>query len=246
MIKENYIFGIRAVIEAIRSGKTTEKILIKKGLDNDLFQELFQLIRSEKIFFQFVPIEKLNRITRKNHQGVIAFIPSVEFHSIEVLLPSIFEAGSIPLILILDRITDVRNFGAIVRSAECAGVHAVIIPGKGSASINADAIKTSAGALHHLPVCRSDNLQRTVLFLKESGIHIIAASEKTEKLYTTAQLEIPVAIVLGSEDEGISPGLINLADEVVKIPIFGKIESLNVSVASSILVYEAVRQRSMV
>lgn len=244
MEKDEYIFGTRAVIEAINTGKNIEKVFIKTGLNNELYQQLISLIKENEIAFQFVPLEKINRITRKNHQGVLAFISPIEFTSIEMLLPVLFEKGREPLLLILDQITDVRNFGAIVRSAECAGVDAVIIPEKGMARIGADAIKTSAGALHHVPVCKVSNLFRTIQFLKESGIQIVAATEKANKIYTQGNFKIPLAIVMGSEESGISQSILNIADQQLKIPLFGKIESLNVSVSAALMIYEAVRQRN--
>lgn len=244
-MKENkdYIFGIRAIIEAIRSGRTIEKLLIKKGLQGELFQELFSLVRKENIPTQYVPYQKINKITRKNHQGVIAYISPIEFQDLENILPKIFEEGENPLFLILDQISDVRNFGAITRTAECANVNAVIVPTKGSAQISSDAIKTSAGALHKIPVCRSNNLNQTIKYLSESGIQIIAASEKSDELYYDIDFTKPTAIVMGSEDHGVSAEILKISDHFAKIPILGKIESLNVSVASSVIIYEAVRQR---
>lgn len=244
MNKEDFVFGTRAVIEAIKKGKTIDKILIKKGLSNELFHELQLLIKENNISIQSVPIEKINRITRKNHQGILAYISPVVFDNIENVLPGIYESGQDPLLLILDQITDVRNFGAIVRSAECAGVQAIIIPGKGMARIGADAVKTSAGALHHLPICKVNNLYKTVQFLIDSGIHIVAATEKGNKLYTEANFNCPLGIVMGSEDDGISQAILNIANEQLKIPILGKIESLNVSVSAALMIYEAVRQRN--
>jgi 23S rRNA (guanosine2251-2'-O)-methyltransferase len=244
MEKDEYIFGTRAVIEAINTGKNIEKVFIKTGLNNELYQQLISLIKENEIAFQFVPLEKINRITRKNHQGVLAFISPIEFTSIEMLLPVLFEKGREPLLLILDQITDVRNFGAIVRSAECAGVDAIIIPEKGMARIGADAIKTSAGALHHVPVCKVPNLFRTIQFLKESGIQIVAATEKANKIYTEGNFNIPLAIVMGSEESGISQTILNISDQQLKIPLFGNIESLNVSVSAALMIYEAVRQRN--
>jgi len=243
MNPEDYVFGTRAVIEAIRNGKTIDKILIKKGLSNELFSELHQLIKENNIVFQYVPVEKINRITRKNHQGVLAFISPVEFDNLDTVLPGIFESGKIPLLLVLDQITDVRNFGAIVRSAECAGVQAVIIPEKGMARIGADAVKTSAGAIHHLPICKVKNLEQTVHYLKDSGLSVVAATEKGTTLDTSADFSVPLAIIMGSEDTGISTGLLKLADQQLRIPIQGKIESLNVSVSAALMIYEAVRQR---
>lgn len=241
--KTNNIFGIRACIEAIKADKEIDKVLLKKGSRGDLFYELFDLIKEKNIPFQYVPIQKLNRITQKNHQGVIAFISSIEYQNIENILPQLFEQAKVPLLLVLDKITDVRNFGAIARTAECAGVNAIIIPLKGSALINSDAVKTSAGALHTMPVCRVENLKETIIFLKQSGIQIVAANEKSDKYYYDVDFKLPSAIVMGAEDKGISNDIINLSDKIVKIPIVGNIESLNVSVATSIIVYEAVKQR---
>lgn len=240
---DDLIFGIRAVIEAIQAGKEIDRVLIKKGLTGDLFKELFDLIRIHQIVFQYVPIEKINRISRKNHQGVLAFVSPVALQQIEDIIPTLFENGETPFVLVLDQVTDVRNFGAIVRSAECAGVHAVVIPDKGSARINADAVKTSAGALHLVPVCRTRSLKETISFLKDSGLKLVAATEKADDVYTNSDLTGPVAIVMGSEDTGIDPRLLALTDLQVKIPILGKIESLNVSVAAGLLAYEVVRQR---
>jgi 23S rRNA (guanosine2251-2'-O)-methyltransferase len=244
MEKDEYIYGTRAVIEAINTGKTIERVFIKTGLNNELYQQLLSLIKENEIAFQFVPIEKINRITRKNHQGVLAFISPVEYSNIEMLLPALFETGKEPLILVLDQITDVRNFGAIARSAECAGVDAIIIPEKGMARIGADAVKTSAGAIHHIPVCKVSNLLKTIQYLKDSGIQIVAATEKADNIYTEGNFKTPVAIVMGSEESGISQSILNLADQKLKIPLFGKIESLNVSVSAALMIYEAVRQRN--
>ncbi len=245
MNKEDYIFGTRAVIEAIKSGKPIDRVLLKKGLNNELLHELFQAIKESKTPFQFVPVEKINRVTRKNHQGVIGLMSPIEFQDIENVLPLIYDKGKDPLILILDQVSDVRNFGAIARSAECAGVDALLIPEKGFARLNADAVKTSAGALYNIPVCRSQNLSGTIQLLKDSGIKIIAATEKTETLYYQADMNIPLAIIAGSEDKGISNSLLKAADQLIKIPVLGQIESLNVSVACSLIIYEAVRQRGL-
>lgn len=244
MSKEDFVFGTRAVMEAIKKGKTIDKVLIKKGLNNELFQELQVLIKENNITVQYVPVEKINRVTRKNHQGVLAFISPIVYDDIENVLPGIYESGQDPLLLILDQITDVRNFGAIVRSAECAGVQAIIIPEKGMARIGADAIKTSAGALHHVPICRVNNLYKTIQFLIDSGIQIVAATEKGNKIYTEANFNCPVAIVMGSEDDGISQQILTITHEQLKIPILGEIESLNVSVSAALMIYEAVRQRN--
>ncbi len=244
-VQEDFLFGTRAVIEALKAGKPVDKILLKSGLQNELFGELYTLIKELEVPFQYVPVEKLNRVTRKNHQGVIALISPIEFHRLDDVLPSIYERGEDPLLLLLDQVTDVRNFGAMVRSAECAGVHAVIIPEKGAARIGGDAVKTSAGALNLVPVCRVRDMVAAVSYLQESGIRVIAATEKTKDLYTALDFTGPLAIIMGSEDEGISPALLRKADLLASIPILGNIASLNVSVAASLMVYEAVRQRGI-
>ncbi|MCT4603117.1 MAG: 23S rRNA (guanosine(2251)-2'-O)-methyltransferase RlmB [Marinifilum sp.] len=241
--KQEMLFGIRATMEAIKSGKEIEKVLIRKGLTGRLYQDLFDLIRDEGVEYQFVPGEKINSLNQKNNQGVVTLIAPIAYQEIEDVVPQIMAEGRTPLILILDQITDVRNFGAIARSAECAGVDAIIIPFKNSAKITPDSIKTSAGALYQIPVCRVQNLKTLVRNLKKEGIRIVASTEKAEQYYTEADLTLATAIIMGSEDTGIDEALLRLADEQVKVPILGQIESLNVSVAASLMVYEAVRQR---
>jgi 23S rRNA (guanosine2251-2'-O)-methyltransferase len=201
------------------------------------------LLKKNGIYFQYVPIEKLNRLTSKNHQGVVGYISSIEYHKIEQVLPAVFEAGKMPLVLILDRITDVRNFGAIARTAECSGVDAIVIPARGAAQINADAIKTSTGALHKIPVCKEENLKDVIDYLRESGLQVIACTEKSSEYYYQQDMTLPVAIIMGSEEDGISGEYLKRADAAVKIPLMGEIGSLNVSVATGIILYEAVRQR---
>ena len=245
MEKNEMIFGIRAVIEAVQAGKEIDKILIKKDLQSELSKELAEATRNLRIPVQKVPIERINRITRKNHQGVVAFIAAAAYQRTEDLVPFLFEQGKNPLFVMLDGVTDVRNFGAIARTCECAGVDAVIIPSHGSASVNADAMKTSAGALHTLPVCRELNLSQTIRFLKECGFRIVAATEKGDNNYTEADYKAPTCIIMGAEDKGVSQTHLSLCDEWVKIPLYGKIESLNVSVAAGILIYEAVKQRNL-
>ena len=240
---KDFIFGIRAVIEAIKAGKQIDKLMIKAGLKGELFFELMKLVKDLQIPFQYVPNERINRVTMKNHQGVLAFISPIEFQNIENILPSIFEAGKTPLIVILDKVTDVRNFGAITRTAECANIDAIIIPEKGSAQISGDAVKTSAGALLKIPVCRVKNLSETIKYLQQSGIQLVAATEKASDFYYKVDFSIPTAILLGAEDRGVDMEYLKVADQMVKIPILGEIESLNVSVAASILMYEAVKQR---
>lgn len=241
--KDQYIFGIRAVIEAIQSGKEIDKLLIKKDINGELINELFALIKERHLVVQRVPVEKINRITRKNHQGVVAFLSAVTYYNIEEVVPVLFEEGINPFLIVLDGITDVRNFGAIARTCDCAGVNAIIIPERNSVSVNADAIKTSAGALNYVPVCREKNLVNVVKFLKSCGYKVVGASEKSSVNYTKVDYTGPVALILGAEDKGISNDLLKLCDEFVSIPEFGNINSLNVSVAGGVMMYEVVRQR---
>lgn len=237
------IFGVRAVIEAIQAGKEIDKILVKKDIQSDLSKELFAAIKGLDVFVQRVPVERINKITTKNHQGVVAFISAVTYQKTDALVPFLFEEGKTPFFVMLDGVTDVRNFGAIARTCECAGVDAIIIPSRNSVSVNADAMKTSAGALHTLPVCRETSLTATIKYLKDSGFKVVAATEKGDYDYTKGTYTDPVCIIMGAEDTGVSYDHLALCDEWVKIPILGKIESLNVSVAAGILVYEAVKQR---
>lgn len=243
MEKNEMIFGIRAVIEAVESGKDIDKILIKKDLQSDLAQELFAAVRGRNIVVQKVPIEKINRMSRRNHQGVLAFIAAVAYQRLDDIVPGLYEDGKNPFIILLDGVTDVRNFGAIARTCECAGVNAIVIPERGSVSVNADAVKTSAGALLHLPVCRESSVFEAVRFLKNSGFRIIAASEKAVVNYTNIDYTVPVAIVMGAEDTGVSKEVLRLCDDMVALPQMGVIGSLNVSVAAGVMMYEVVRQR---
>ena len=246
MIKEtDCIFGLRAVIEAIKAGKQIDRLLIKQGLQGALFHEFMTEVKKHDIVYQYVPLERIELVTRKNHQGVLAWLSLIEFQNITNILPSVFESGKDPLIIILDGVSDVRNFGAIVRTAECLGAHAIVIPEKGSARITADAVKTSAGALHTFPVCREKNLASTVEYLKTSGLKIICADEKRGINVSKAQVAGPAALIIGSEDKGISYNLLSFADCKVKIQMEGNIDSLNVSVASGILLYEIIRQRGL-
>ena len=244
MKESEMIFGSRAIIEAIESDKEIDKIILKKDLQSELSHELFEVLRSHPLIqVQRVPLERINKYTRKNHQGAIAFISSTHYQRVEDLVQNIFEEGKDPFFIILDGVTDVRNFGAIARTCECAGVDAIVIPFRGSVSVGADAIKTSAGALHTLPVCKEKNLVQTVKYLKASGVRVVAATEKGDKVYTDTNLTGPLAIVMGAEDTGVSPEIIRLCDDLVKIPINGKISSLNVSVAAGVMIYESIRQR---
>lgn len=239
------IFGVRAVIEAIQAGKDIDKILVKKDMQSELSKELFAALKGTLIPVQRVPVERINRITRKNHQGVVAFTSAVTYQRTADLVPTLFEEGRVPFFVMLDGVTDVRNFGAIARTCECAGVDAIILPTKGSASANADAIKTSAGALHTLPVCREQNLAQTLRYLKDCGFRIVAATEKSDYDYTQANYADPLCIIMGAEDTGVAAEQLELCDERVRIPLYGHIESLNVSVAAGILIYEAVKQRNL-
>ena len=237
------IFGIHAIIEAIDAGKEIDKILLKNDMQGRLSQELFQAIEGREIPVMRVPVERINRITMKNHQGALAFTIPVPYQHIEDIIPTLYEQGKDPFIVVLDGITEVRNIGAIARTCECAGVHAIVIPQKNSASINADAIKTSAGALLKIPVCREKNLTHAIQFLKISGLKIIAASDKATENFTDISYTNAVALVRGAEDVGIAIENKRLCDTEVKIPIIGTISSLNVSVATGIIVYEALKQR---
>ena len=241
--EKNSIFGIRPIIEAVEAGKTIDKLFIQKGLHNDLFAELWKLVRLRRINYKHVPLEKINRLTRKNHQGVFAFISPVDLHKIEDIIPQIYEEGRNPLILVLDGVTDVRNFGAIARTAECAGVDTILIPEQGAAAINADAVKTSAGALHKIPICRTWNMKMSLQFLKDSGLQLVSCTEKTTKSLYEPDFTNPTAIIMGSEEDGVSPEYLKMSDCKAKIPINGTISSLNVSVASGIILYEVLKQR---
>lgn len=238
------IYGLHPVMEAVKAGRDFERLYIQKNLEGESLRHLRQVLTQRRIHFQLVPVEKLNRLTQGNHQGVVGILSEISYVELETLLPGIYERGEVPFILIADRITDVRNLGAIARTAECAGVHALVVPARESAMINADALKTSAGALARIPVCRSENLRVSTLFLRESGLKIIAVSEKGNEIYTQTDLKGPVALILGSEENGISPQLLKMADTICKIPLLGEIASLNVSVAAGILMYEVVRQRN--
>lgn len=238
------IYGTRAVIEAILAGKNIDKVMIQSGLSNDLIKELIAVARNNNVPVAFVPPEKLKRLSAKNHQGVICLLSSISFASLDNLIFKAYNEGREPFFLILDRITDVRNFGAIVRTAECAGVDGIILAEKGNAPITSDAMKTSAGALNHVPVCREKDMKKTLKLLHDNGIRLVACTEKTEKSIYEINLTGPLALILGSEEDGISDTVLREADELARIPLKGKIESLNVSVAAGVALYEAVRQHS--
>ena len=246
MGKPNLIFGMHPLLEALEAGREIDKILLKRGLRSEEVSRITALARERTIPLQIVPEERLTRLTRKQHQGVIAFISEIEYTPLETLIPMLYEAGRSPFVLLLDGLTDVRNFGAIARTAECAGVDALIIPERGSVTVTADAIKTSAGALHRLPVCRVSSIMSAVSLLQASGLKIVAASEKARDVYTDTELRLPLGLVLGAEDEGVSEEVLRRADHIVRIPQVGAIGSLNVSVAAGILIYEIVRQGAAV
>jgi len=243
MDNNSKIFGIRAVTEAINSGKTVDKIFIQKGLRGDLFQELESLLRKEEVNTSYVPVEKLNKLSNKNHQGVVALISPIEFYDLDNLVLNVIESGKTPLFLLLDQLSDVRNFGAIIRTAECTGVNGIIIQKKGGAPVNADTVKTSAGAVFKVPICKVDHIKDAMFHLQASGIKVIAATEKTDNTLYDVSFKEPCAIIMGSEGKGITPSVLKLADNTAKLPLLGEIGSLNVSVACGAFLYEVVRQR---
>lgn len=244
MQERTTIFGIRTIIEAIDSGKTIEKVYLQKGLKGGLMSELNGLIKQKNISSSYVPIEKLNSLSKhQNHQGAVAKLSSIEFYSLETVLTDNFSEN--PLYILLDQITDVRNFGAILRTAECTGVDAIIVPTQGSAPLNADAIKTSAGAAFKIPICKVNHLLDAIYQLQAEEIQIVAITEKTEDTVYDVDFNKPTAIIMGSEHKGISPSVLKIADSRGKLPLLGSISSLNVSVACGVTLYEAVRQRQV-
>lgn len=243
MEKENQIFGIRAIIEAIQAKKEIDKVFIQKEAQGELMQELLKTMKKNNINFSYVPIEKLNRLTINNHQGAVATIAPISFVSLEHLVERVLEKEQKPLFLILDQISDARNFGAIIRTAACTGVHGIIIQKQGAAPVNGDTVKTSAGGVFNVPICKVDHIKDAIFYLQGSGIKTIAATEKTEQTIYDLQLNTPLAIVMGSEDRGINPSVLKIVDEKAKLPMFGTIGSLNVSVACGAFLYEIVRQR---
>ena len=234
---------MRPVLEALEASKSIDKILIKRDLMGDLSKEVIAKAKEYDVPVQRVPNEKLNRITMKNHQGVIAIMCPVRYYNLDNLVSSLYEEGKTPLAIVLDGVTDARNFGAIARSAECAGADFIMIPEKGSASVTSDAVRASAGALFHIPVCREKDLSKSITRLQENGYKIVGASEKSKEDYTSIDFTTPVAIVMGAEDTGLSNEVLRKCDDLAAIPILGKVGSLNVSVACGVMLYEAVRQR---
>ncbi len=243
MSNESQLFGIHAVMEAIKSGKTIDKIFLQKGLQGSLSKELILLLREHKITPNTVPVEKLNKLTHRNHQGVVAFVAPVDFHDLEEVIIRTQEAGKTSLFILLDQLTDARNFGAIIRTAECIGAHGIVIAKTGAAPVSADTVKTSAGAVFNIPICKVDHLKDALFLLQASGIQTVAATEKTEDSIYQVDFKLPSAIIMGSEGKGVSPGILKLVDHKAKLPMFGEISSLNVSVAAGVFLYEAVRQR---
>ena len=249
MLKESnsIIFGIRTIIEAINSQQTIEKIFLQKGLQGSLYSELNSLVKKNNIATSFVPVEKLENLTKfQNHQGVVARISPIDFVDIEILIENSLVSDEKPLFLLLDHITDVRNFGAIIRTAECTGVNGIIIPESGNAPVNAATIKTSAGAAFSIPICRVNHIKDALFHLQAAEINIVAATEKTNKSIYEIDLNVPTAIIMGSEDRGINPSILKLVNDKVKLPLLGKIASLNVSVACGVVLYETIRQRKFI
>lgn len=244
MEKEQQIFGIRAIIEAIQSGASIDKVYIQKEATGDLMKELMKAMKKANINFSYVPVEKLNKLTPNNHQGAVATISPISFFDLETLTETILENGKKPLFLILDQISDARNFGAIIRTAECTGVNGIIIQKSGAAPVNGDTVKTSAGAVFNIPICKVEHIKDAIFLLQAHGIKTVAATEKTEDTLYNIDFKEAVAIIMGSEDKGINPSVLKIVDERAKLPMFGTIGSLNVSVACGAFLYEAVRQRS--
>ncbi|RRJ93639.1 23S rRNA (guanosine(2251)-2'-O)-methyltransferase RlmB [Flavobacterium macacae] len=244
MEKEHQIFGIRAIIEAIQAGKEVDKVFIQKDISGELMKDLMKVMKRASVNFTYVPVEKLNRLTPNNHQGAVATIAPISFQDLETLIESVIESGKTPLFLILDQISDARNFGAIIRTAECTGVNGIIVQKAGSAPVNGDTVKTSAGAVFNVPICKVEHIKDAIFHLQGSGIKTVAATEKTDQHIYDIALNEPVAIIMGSEDRGVNPSVLKIVDEKAKLPMFGTISSLNVSVACGAFLYEAVRQRS--
>ncbi len=243
MEKSTQIFGIRAIIEAINANEAIDKLFLQKGLQGDLFRELEQLIKSKRLNASYVPVEKLDKLTKNNHQGAVAQIAPITFHDLETLYEAVILKKEKPLFLILDQLSDVRNFGAIIRTAECTGVDGIIIQKKGGAPVNGDTIKTSAGAVFKMPICKVDHVKDALFFFQANEVKVIAATEKTDQTIYDISFNEPCAIIMGSEGKGINPSVLKLVNEKAKLPLLGEIESLNVSVACGAFLYEALRQR---
>lgn len=243
MEKTTQIYGIRAIMEAVKANEEIDKVFLQKGLKGDLIKDLERVLRQNDITAAYVPIEKLNRLTKNNHQGAVANISPISFIALEDLVTTAIAKEKPALFLLLDQLSDVRNFGAIIRTAECTGVDGIIIQKKGAAPVTADTIKTSAGAAFKVPIAKVDHLKDAVFYLQASGIKIVSATEKTNASVYDISFAESIGIVMGSEDRGISPSILKVSDFTAKIPLLGDIASLNVSVACAIFLYEAVRQR---
>ena len=243
MEKDNQIFGIRAIIEAINAKKEIDKVFVQKDAQGDLMQDLMKTMKRNNINFSYVPVEKLNRLTPNNHQGAVATIAPISFVSLETMVENVIESGKKPLFLILDQLSDARNFGAIIRTAECTGVDGIIIQKQGSAPVNGDTVKTSAGAVFNVPICKVDHIKDAVFHLQSCDIKTVAATEKTEHTIYDIDFKVPVAIIMGNEERGVNPSVLKVVDEKAKLPMYGTIESLNVSVACGAILYEAMRQK---
>ncbi len=242
--EKEMLFGIRAVLEAIEAGKVLDKVLVRRDMTSSIGRELLDKLDGTNTPVQRVPVEKLNQYTDKNHQGVIAFLSPIEFYPLDNLVQGLYDEGKVPLLVMLDGVTDVRNFGAIARTCVCAGVDALVVGTRGSAAINGDAVKASAGALHTLPVCKVENMQNALRYLQQCGLRIVAATEHTDRNYTEVDMTVPTCIVMGSEERGIYEENLKLCTDKVRLPMTGVIESLNVSVAAGVFIYEAIRQRN--
>ncbi|MFV1447992.1 23S rRNA (guanosine(2251)-2'-O)-methyltransferase RlmB [Maribacter sp. HS] len=243
MQKTTQIYGLRAIIEAVNSNEEIDKVFLQKGLKGDLMKELEGLLRRNEINMVYVPVEKLNRLTKNNHQGAVANISPISFYTLEDLVEKANEKEGPALFLLLDQLSDVRNFGAIIRTAECTGVDGIIVQKKGAAPVTADTIKTSAGAAYKVPIAKVDHLKDAVFYLQTSGIKVVSATEKTDDSVYDVPFKVSIAIVMGAEDRGITPSILKASDYRAKLPLLGEIGSLNVSVACAVFLYEAVRQR---
>ncbi len=238
------IYGRHPVLDAIRAGRPLDKVMLQKGTRGEFEKEVRKLTKAHGITLQYAPKERLSKFTKGNHQGILAFVSLIPYYNIDDVLPFAYEKGEVPLIVILENVTDVRNFGSIARSAECAGAHAIVVPLKGAARINAEAMKTSAGALNALRVCRTNSLSNVIQYLKDSGVQVVATSLEGTQMVYEVDFTIPTAIVMGSEGDGISAHMTSISDQLCRIPQVGQTDSYNVSVASGILLYEVLRQRS--
>ncbi|MCX2720695.1 23S rRNA (guanosine(2251)-2'-O)-methyltransferase RlmB [Lentiprolixibacter aurantiacus] len=243
MQKSQFIYGLRAIIEAIDSETAINKVYLQKGLGGELFVQLENKLRKAGITTSYVPFQKLNKLVRGNHQGAVATVSPVSFSVFEELVDQVCASKKTPLFLLLDRVSDVRNFGAIIRTAVCTGVDGIIVPSSGSAPVTSDTVKTSAGAVFNIPIAKVNHMKDAVYYLQASGVNVVAATEKTTNTLFDLDLKKPLAIIMGAEDKGISPAVLKIVDHLAQIPMAGSIASLNVSVACGVFLYETVRQR---